>query len=136
MKQFFLFILVTLFSKFSYADGLDEMKIYVNHQLIATIYEGSSQNLEFSVSKGDTLSFVVWTDWGGMEESSIQIFDHGSSEQLAQLSRIRDGKYEAGFQQIIQTDLMDSELLLIFNFSSNVNRTWKFARAILKTKTE
>ncbi len=135
MKQLCFFLLL-LFSKLSYADGLDQMKIYVNHQLVATIYEGSSQNLEFSVSKGDTLSFVVWTDWGGMEESSIKIFDHGSSEQLAHLSRIRDGKYEAAFQQIIQPDLMESELLLVFNFSPRVNRTWKFARVVLKTKTE
>lgn len=135
MKQLCFFLLL-LFSKLSYADGLDQMKIYVNHQLVATIYEGSSQNLELSVSKGDTLSFVVWTDWGGMEESNIKIFDHGSSEQLAHLSRIRDGKYEAGFQQIIQPDLMESELLLVFNFSPRVNRTWKFARVVLKTKTE
>lgn len=135
MKQFSLFILILL-SNFSYADGLDEMKIYVNHHLVATIYEGGSQNLEFSVSKGDTLSFVVWTDWGGMEESSINIFDPRSSEQLAHLVRIKDGKYEAGFQQIIQSDLMESELLLVFNFSPKVNRTWKFARVVLKTKTE
>lgn len=135
MKQLCFFLLL-LFSKFSYADGLDQMKIYVNHQLVATVYEGSSQNLEFFVSKGDTLSFIVWTDWGGMEESSIKIFDHGSSEELAHLVRIKDGKYEAGFLQIIQSDLMDSELLFIFNFSPRVNRTWKFARVILKTKTE
>ncbi|WP_300664996.1 hypothetical protein, partial [Fluviicola sp.] len=114
MKHLSLLVLILL-SGFTYADGLDQMKIYVNHQLVATIYEGSSQNLEFSVSKGDTLSFAVWTDWGGMEESSIKFFDHRSSEELAHLVRIKDGKYEAGFQQIIQPDLMESELLLVFN---------------------
>ena len=135
MKPFLLFALI-LFSKLSYADGFDQMKIYVNHQLVTTIYEGSSQNLELSVSKGDTLSFVVWTDWGGMEESSIKIFDHGSSEQLAHLFRIKDMKYEARFEQVIQTDLIGSELLFVFNFSPKVNRSWKFARVVLKTKTE
>lgn len=135
MKPFLLFALI-LFSKLSYADGLDQMKIYINHQLVATIYEGSSQNLELSVSKGDTLSFVVWTDWGGMEESSMNIFEHGSGEQLAHLFRIKDMKYEAGFEQVIQTDLMGSELLFVFNFSPKVNRSWKFARVVLKTKTE
>lgn len=135
MKPFLLFALI-LFSKLSYADGLDQMKIYINHQLVAMIYEGRSQNLELSVSKGDTLSFIVWTDWGGMEESSIDIFDHGSSEQLVHLARIEDMKYEASFEQVIQTDLMGGELLFVFNFSPKVNRTWKFARVVLKTKTE
>lgn len=135
MKPFLVFALI-LFSKLSYADGLDELKIYVNSQLVATVYEGGSQTLELPVSAGDTLKFVVSTDWGGMEGSTIGIFDHGSSEQLVQLNRIQDNRSDASFQQIVQPDLMESELLLVFHFSQKVNRSWKFARVILKTKTD
>ncbi|WP_343605998.1 hypothetical protein [Fluviicola sp.] len=135
MKPFLLFALI-LFSKLSYADGLDELKIYVNSQLVATVYEGGSQTLELPVSIGDTLKFVVSTDWGGMEESTIGIFDHGSSEQLVRLNRIQNNEANARFQHIIRPDLVGSELLMVFNFSPRVNRTWKFARAILKTKTD
>ena len=133
MKQL-LFGILLIVTQFTYADGLDKMQIYLNHQLVATSYEGDSQILELTVSEGDTLSFEMWTDWGGMEQSSISIFDHGSSEQLVQLNRLSEKTYEAHFQQIVKSDLMNSELLLVFNFSPRVNRTWKFARVVLKTK--
>lgn len=133
MKQL-LFGILLIVTQFTYADGLDKMQIYINHQLVATSYEGDSQILELTVSEGDTLSFEMWTDWGGMEKSSISIFDHGSSEQLVQLNRLSEKTYEAHFQQIVKSDLMNSELLLVFNFSPRVNRTWKFARVVLKTK--
>lgn len=123
---------ILLFSTIIYADGLDQMRIYINHQLIATSYEGDSQILELTISEGDTLSFEMWTDWGGMEKSSITVFDYISSEQIARLELIPDSKYEASFKQIIKPDLMNSEMLFVFNFSPKVNRTWKFARIVLK----
>jgi hypothetical protein len=135
MKQL-LFGIIFIVSSFTYADGLDKMQIYINHQLVATSYEGDSQILELQISEGDTLSFEMWTDWGGMEKSSISIFDHGSSEQLAQLNRLSEKTYEAHFQQIIKSNLINSELLLVFNFSPKVNRTWKFARVVLMKKAK
>jgi len=135
MKQL-LFLIVLLFGKFTYADGLDEMRIYVNHKLVVTSYEGASQVLELEVSVGDTLKFEIWTDWGGMEQSSISVFDYQSSEKISELTRIPNRKYEAGFQQIVTPHMMDSEMQYVFNFSPAVNRTWKFARIILKAKTE
>lgn len=133
MKPFLLFALI-LFSKLSYADGLDQLKIYINNQLVATVYQGNYQTLELPVSDGDTLKFVVWTDWGGMEESTIGIFDHGSSEQLVLLNRTNNWEYKATFQQIVHPDLIGSELSLVFNFSPKVNVNWKFARVVLKEK--
>lgn len=135
MKQF-LFLIVLLLGKFTYADGLDEMRIYVNQKLVATSYEGASQVLELNVSPGDTLKFEIWTDWGGMEQSSISVFEYQSSEKISELTRIPNRKYEASFQQIITPKLMGSEMQYVFNFSPEVNRTWKFARIILKPKNE
>ncbi len=133
MKQL-LFLIILLLGKFTYADGLDEMRIYVNQKLVATSYEGASQVLELEVSVGDTLKFEIWTDWGGMEQSSISVFDYQSSEKINELTRIPNRKYEADFQQIITPRLMNSEMQYVFNFSPAVNRTWKFARIILKPK--
>ena len=62
MKQL-LFLIVLLTGKLVYADGLDEMRIYVNQKLVATSYEGESQVLELKVSPGDTLKFEIWTVW-------------------------------------------------------------------------
>lgn len=135
MKQFLL-LLVLLVGKLSYADGLDEMRIYVNQKLVATSYEGASQVIELEVSVGDTLKFEIWTDWGGMEQSSISVFEYQSSEKVAELARIPNQKYEADFQQIIKPGMMDNELQFVYNFSPSVNRTWKFARIILKQKTD
>lgn len=132
-----LLILLLLFiTKFSYADGLDEMRIYVNQKLVATSYEGASQILELNVSLGDTLKFEIRTDWGGMEQSSISIFDYQSSEKVAELARIPNAKYEADFQQIIKPGMMNSELQFVYNFSPAVNRTWKFAKVVLKERTD
>lgn len=135
MKQLFFFFLLA-FSQFTYADGMDEIRIYVNQKMVATVYEGAFQNLELEISPGDTLKFEAWTDWGGMEQSSISVFDYLDNEKTGELARIPSRKYEAGFQQIITPGMMDNELLFIFNFSPEVNRTWKFARIMLKAKTE
>jgi len=129
MKQF-LFLLVLLFGKFTYADGLDEIRIYVNQKLVATSYEGASQALELNVSIGDTIRFEISTDWGGTEHSSISVFDL-SSEKIAELTRTNE-KHQGDFQQVITPKLLDSELSYVFNFDPQVNRTWKFARIILK----
>ncbi|MDF3027071.1 MAG: hypothetical protein K0S23_1378 [Fluviicola sp.] len=131
MKQF-LFLLMLLVGKFTYADGLDEVRIYVNQKLVATVYEGNNQILELKVSVGDILKFEVRTDWGGTEHSSISVFDYQSSEKVDELILI--SKFEADFQQTISPKLMDSEMQYVFNFSPEVNRTWKFARIILKEK--
>jgi len=130
----FLFLIVLLTGKLVYADGLDEMRIYINDKLVATSYEGASQMLELEVSVGDTLKFEIWTDWGGMEQSSISVFEYQSSEKVAELARIPNAKYEADFQQIIKPGMMNSELQFVYNFSPAVNRTWKFARIVLKAK--
>lgn len=135
MKQL-LFLIILLFGKFAHADGLDEMRIYVNQKLVATSYEGASQVLELEVSVGDTLKFEIWTDWGGMEQSSISVFEYQSSEKVAELPRIPSQKYEADFQQIIKPGMLDNELQYVFNFSPSVNRTWKFARIILKKRND
>ena len=135
MKQFLL-LLVLLTGKFSYADGLDEMRIYVNQKLVATSYEGASQVVELEVSVGDTLKFEIWTDWGGMENSSISVFDYQSSEKVAELARVPNRKYEANFFQVINPGMINGELQYVYNFSPAVNRTWKFARIILKAKTK
>jgi len=130
MKQF-LFLIVLLFGKFAHADGLDEIRIYVNNKLVATSYEGASMTLELNVSIGDTLKFEISTDWGGTEHSSISVFDHQSSEKIAELTRTNE-KRQGDFQQVITPKLLDSEMLYVFNFNPQVNRTWKFARIILK----
>lgn len=135
MKHF-LFLMVILLGKFTYADGLDEMRIYVNQKLVATSYEGASQTLEIEVSVGDTLKFEIWTDWGGMENSSISVFEYQSSEKVDELAQIPNKKYEASFQQIITPKLLGSEMQYVFNFSPSVNRTWKFARIIWKKKPD
>lgn len=132
MKQF-LFLLVLLVGKFAYADGLDEIRIYVNQKLVATSYEGASLPLELTVSIGDTLRFEISTDWGGTEHSSISVFDHMSSEKMAELTRTNE-KHQGDFQQVITPKLLDSEMLYVFNFNPQVNRTWKFARIVLKRK--
>ena len=121
MKQF-LFLLVLLFGKFAYADGLDEIRIYVNQKLVATSYEGASLPLELTVSIGDTIRFEISTDWGGTEHSSISVFDHQSSEKIAELTRTNE-KHQGDFQQVITPKLLDSELLYVFNFNPQVNRT-------------
>lgn len=132
--KLFLFLIVLLTGKLVYADGLDEMRIYINDKLVATSYEGASQILELEVSVGDTLKFEIWTDWGGMEQSSISVFEYQSSEKVAELARIPNAKYEADFQQIIKPGMMNSELQFVYNFSPAVNRTWKFAKIILKPR--
>lgn len=135
MKQL-LFLIILLAGKLSYADGLDEMRIYVNQKLVATSYEGSSQVLELEVSMGDTLKFEIWTDWGGMENSSVSVFEYQSSEKVDELARVPNRKYEANFFQVIKPNMIDSEMQYVFNFSPSVNRTWKFARIILKERTD
>jgi hypothetical protein len=132
--KLFLFLIVLLTGKLVYADGLDEMRIYINDKLVATSYEGASQILELEVSVGDTLKFEIWTDWGGMEQSSISVFEYQSSEKVAELARIPNAKYEADFQQIVKPGMMNSELQFVYNFSPAVNRTWKFAKIILKPR--
>ncbi|WP_343631394.1 hypothetical protein [Fluviicola sp.] len=134
--KLFLFLIVLLAGRFAYADGLDEMRIYVNQKLVATSYEGASQILELEVSLGDTLKFEIWTDWGGMENSSISVFEYQSSEKVDELAQIPNQKYEASFQQIITPKLIGSEMQYVFNFSPSVNRTWKFARIILKQRPD
>lgn len=134
MKQFLL-LLVLLVGKFTYADGLDEMRIYVNQKLVATSYEGASQVLELKVSVGDTLKFEIWTDWGGMEQSSISVFEYQSNEKVDELARVPNRKYEANFFQVIKPTMFNNEMQYVFNFSPEVNRTWKFARIILKPRT-
>ena len=112
------------------------MRIYLNKKLVATSYEGASQTLELKVSPGDTLTFEIWTDWGGMEHSSISVFDYQSSEKVDELVRIPNREYKASFLQVIKPGFMDSELLYVFNFSPEVNRTWKFVRIILSPESE
>ncbi|WP_341902188.1 hypothetical protein [Fluviicola taffensis] len=130
MKQF-LFLMILLFGKFAYADGLDEIRIYVNQKLVATTYEGASQTLELNVSVGDTLKFEISTDWGGTEHASISVFEHQSSEKIQELTRTVT---EVNFWQVVTPGLLDSEMLYVFNFNPQVNRTWKFARIVLKRK--
>jgi hypothetical protein len=130
MKQF-LFLMILFFGKFAYADGLDEIRIYVNQKLVATTYEGASQTLELNVSVGDTLRFEISTEWGGTDQSSISVFDHQSSEKIAELTRTVT---ESSFRQLVTPGLMDSEMLYVFNFNPQVNRTWKFVRIILKSE--
>ena len=126
-----LLILILLFiTKLSYADGLDEMRIYINHKLVAASYEGDSQLLELEVSEGDTLSFELSTDWGGEYGGSLSVFDHISSEQLIELSP--KTKYNGVFEQVISPKLMGSELLFVYTFSGKEQRKWKFARIVLK----
>lgn len=134
MRQF-LFLLLLLIGKIAYADSLDEMRVYVNQKLVATSYEGGSQVLELEVSVGDTLKFEIWTDWGGMENSSISVFEYQSSEKVDELARVPTRKYEANFFQVVKPNMINSEMQYVFNFSPSVNRTWKFARIILKEKT-
>ncbi|WP_430406373.1 hypothetical protein [Fluviicola sp.] len=129
MKQF-LFLMILLFGKFAYADGLDEIRIYVNQKLVATTYEGASQTLELNVSVGDTLKFEISTDWGGTEHASISVFEHQSSEKIQELTRTVT---EVNFWQVVTPGLLDSEMLYVFNFNPQVNRTWKFARIVLKS---
>ncbi len=117
MKQF-LFLIVLLIGKFTYADGLDEMRIYVNQQLVATSYEGASQTLELKVSVGDILKFEISTDWGGIEQSSISVFDYQSSEKIGELAQIPNQEYKVCFQQVVTPGLMNSEMLFVFNFAA------------------
>ncbi len=128
-----LLILMLLFiTRLSYADGLDEMRIYINHKLVAASYEGGSQLLELEISEGDTLTFELSTDWGGEYGGSLSIFDHISSEQLIELSpRTKDNGI---FEQIISPQLMGSELLFVYNFTGKEQRKWKFARIVFKRK--
>ena len=133
MKYIFLGVILSL-SKFIYADGLDEMRIYVNHKLIAVSYEGGSQLLELEVSEGDTLTFELSTDWGGEDKATLSVFDHISSEQIVQLKHL-PSKLES-YEQIVKPDLMGSELLYVLNFNIKSVGVWKFARVILKPKTK
>ena len=121
-----------LISHLSFADGLDEMKIYLNHKLIAVSYEGGSQLLELEVSEGDTLTFELSTDWGGEEKATLTVFDHISSEEVLQVKHFpgKTGSYE----QMVKPELMGSELLFILNFNIKSVGVWKFARIILKKK--
>ena len=132
--KYFLFSLILLVGKFTYADALDEMRIYVNQKLVATSYEGASQVIEIEVHVGDTLKFEIITDSGGTEHSSISVFDYQSSEKTDELALIP--KRGAVFHQVITPKMMNSEIQYIFNFSPSVNRTWKFARIILKERTD
>lgn len=131
MKQLLLLVLLSI-AKLSFADSLDEMRIYVNHKLVAVSSEGGSQLLELNVSEGDTLTFELSTDWGGEEKATLNIFDHISSEQVFQLKHLsgKPGTYE----QIVKQELMDSELLYVLNFNIKSVGVWKFARIILKEK--
>lgn len=133
MKYIFFGILL-LFSNFLYADVLDQMRIYVNHQLIATSYEGDSQFLELEVSEGDTLTFELSTDWGGENKATLSVFDYISSEQVLELKH-PTSKLEV-FEQIVKPDLINSELLFVLNFNIKSVGVWRFARIILKTKNQ
>ncbi len=131
MKHIFLGIIL-LFSNLIYADSLDEIRIYVNHQLVATSYEGGSQLLELEVSEGDTLSFELSTDWGGEDNATLSVFDYISSEQVLQLKHL-SSKLET-YVQIVKPELMNSELLYVLNFNRKTVGVWKFARIILKNQ--
>lgn len=128
-----LLILFLLFvSPLSFADGLDEMRIYINQKPVAVCYEGGSQLLELEVSEGDTLRFELTTDWGGEFGGTVSIFDNLSSEQLFEL--LPRSPNEARFEQRITPALLDGELLFVFNFSRKTAKKWKFARVILKKR--
>lgn len=124
-----LFIFLLILSNTILADGLDEVKIYKNGQLIETTH--SFLDLQISVQVGDTLLFTVWTDWGGTMAGELEILNLNDSSKWS-LKRSNLKKYEAEFRIVITQEIRDTTYEFTYHFMDvqniEVYRPWKFGK--------
>ncbi len=111
------------------ADGLDEVKIYKNGQLIETTH--SFLDLQISVQVGDTILFSVWTDWGGTMAGELEILNFKDSSKW-NFKRSYFKTYEAEFQIVITQENRDNTYEFTYHFMDvpdiEVYRPWKFGK--------
>jgi|GEM_PF-3383282 hypothetical protein len=124
-----LFIFLLLLCNTILADGLDEVKIYKNGQLIETTH--SFLDLQISVQIGDTILFSVWTDWGGTMAGELEILNLNDSSKWS-LKRSNLKKYEAEFRVVITQEIRDTTYEFTYHFMDvpniEVYRPWKFGK--------
>ena len=65
-------------AKFTRADELDRVTVYLNDKLVGTWRAGDEEVVHINnIADGDTLTFRARTDLGGLGNSSIDIKDNG-----------------------------------------------------------
>ena len=125
----FLIPFLLLFCNSLFADGLDEVKIYKNGQLIGITNDFIEK--KFPVQVGDTLLFSVWTDWGGTMAGELEILNLNDSSKW-NLKRSNLKKYEAEFQIVITQENRDTNYEFTYHFMDvpniEVYRPWKFGK--------
>lgn len=128
MKKLVLIFLLIL-SNTILADGLDEVKIYKNGQLIEATH--SFLDLQISVQVGDTILFSAWTDWGGTMAGELEILNLNDSSKWS-LKRSNLIKYEAEFRVVITQEIRDTTYEFTYHFMDvpniEVYRPWKFGK--------
>lgn len=133
MNKIILLMVALTMHAHSYADGIDKVTIYVNDSIITTTNEMKYKDISLNVKKGDTIKFVVWTDWGGQLNSTIKLKGK-DGKILYELIPLRDYKYEKTFLLThIDENLFDNQisLTLFYNPESNV-QPWEFCKIIIK----
>lgn len=131
-KIIFLIVVMTI-NAHSYDDGIDKVTIYLNDTIITTTNDLKNKEITINVKKEDTIKFVVWTDWGGQINSTIEIKGK-DGVILNELTPLRDYKYEKTFLLThIDKKLINNKigLTLFYNPEMNV-KPWEFCKIILK----
>ncbi len=114
-----------------YADGVDKISIYINNRFITTTNEMKDHNLNLIINDGDTVKFVVWTDWGGQFNSSIDVWD-SVSKKIYTMEKINDRQYEATFYYIVNSKFINDRHRFVLNYNSTKIEPWEFVSIIFK----
>ena len=129
MKLFYILFLCLL-SQALHADVFDEVKIFKNGKLIEVTTSFINQSI--SVEIGDTLTFEVWTDWGGTMAGELEIFTFSDSS-TTRIKREQPERYEAVFTIIITKDILYKTYEFTYHYKDSpkeieeINSPWKFA---------
>ena len=129
MKLFYILFLCLL-SQALHADGFDEVKIFKNGKLIEKTTSFIDQSI--SVEIGDTLTFEVWTDWGGTMAGELEIFTFSDSS-TTRIKREQPKRYEAVFTIIITKNILYNTNEFTYHYKDSPkeieerNSPWKFA---------
>jgi hypothetical protein len=115
MKHCILFLILLVYGQ-SRADGLDEITIFVNGRKVFITTDYRSRDLKIdSLKVGDTLEFLVWTDWSILPKATVLLqTDEGKTIRV--LYQYPSREYGTRFRFIIDEQFLQRKTHFVFHY--------------------
>jgi hypothetical protein len=119
-------MLCLLFFGSSYADGLDEVTVFVNGKEVMRITERSGVGLKLdSLKIGDTLEFKAWTDWSNLFKATLSMKSEGLP--MIELKQYPKREYGAHFRIIVDEQFLKQKTEFVLHYNDGPVASWPFA---------